>query len=246
MGRRNKTTFEKWFSVSRHKRRSGSKELSKSINEDFHRQKNHVISGDTVHYTHGSNNDIESHFNALKEEFIGKSELCYTHAKIIVFIRREYQINKYFPLFEKLWGSEKKHLLENLNTRWLVAAADTFADHSSNNEIKASAIACSCLVNTVKLQETERYITNISTIKDNSEKVNFLQDNNRLALFDGTSGFAVGTDDTLRNMRWRIDAISSENICGEILLEIFNRLQVHDTVYSRFKKRHTRKKTGWW
>ena len=73
-----------------------------------------------------------------------------------------------------------------------------------------------------------------------------MQAEERVALFDGTSAFAVGTDDTLRNMRWRIDKVAKINIAGEILLEIFLRMQKHNTVYKRFKDKHTRNKTGWW
>jgi hypothetical protein len=47
-------------------------------------------------------------------------------------------------------------------------------------------------------------------------------------------------------MRWRIDKAAKINIAGEILLEIFSRLQEYDTVYRRFKDKHTRDKTGWW
>ena len=47
-------------------------------------------------------------------------------------------------------------------------------------------------------------------------------------------------------MRLRIDKLAKVNIAGEILLEILKRLQENDTVYKRFKDRHTREKTGWW
>ena len=246
MSRRKKTQLEKWFSLSRHKRRAGAKNLGDSISTDFKAQKNTLIAGDSIEYTHGSNNDIETHFNELEKEFINQSQLCFTHAKIIVLIRREFKISTYYPLFETLWAKEKKHLLKNLNTRWLIAAADTFADHSKDKSIQASAVACSCLINTLKIQETERYITNTLNTQDDAEKINHLKNENRIALFDGTSALAVGTDDTLRNMRWRIDKIAKENVTGEILLELFKRLHEHDTVYQRFKKRHHRNRTAWW
>lgn len=246
MGRRDKSAFKKWFSLSRHKRRSGAKELSSLISTDFKSQKNKTISGDKVIYTHGSSNNLTEHFDELKNEFIGHSELCYTHAKIIVLIRREYKVDKYFKLFEQLWLGEKNHLLESLNTRWLIAATDTFADYSNNDAIEGLSVACVCLLNTVKLQESERFITDAQNCKDNQEKINRLSNEERFALFDGTSVFKFGTDDTLRNMRWRIDKAAKLNVAGEILLEIFKRLQKYDTIYKRTKDRHTRDKTGWW
>jgi len=246
MAKRDKTKFEKWFSLSRHKRRAGAKELSSLIATNFKPQRKQIILGDGVLYTHGSANSVEEHFSALKKEFIGQSELCYTHAKIIVLIRRDFEVDNHFKLFEQLWLEEKDYLLKNLNTRWLIAATDTFADYSDDDAIKSLSIACVCLLNTVKLQESERFITNAQNCEDDQEKISRLDNEERFALFDGTSVFKFGTDDTLRNMRWRIDKAAKLNIAGEILLEIFKRLQKFDTVYKRTKDRHVRNKTGWW
>jgi len=189
---------------------------------------------------------VSRHFEALREEFIGQSELCYTHAKIIVLIRRDFEVDNHFKLFEQLWLEEKDYLLKNLNTRWLIAATDTFADYSDDDAIKSLSIACVCLLNTVKLQESERFITNAQNCEDDQEKISRLDNEERFALFDGTSVFKFDTDDTLRNMRWRIDKAAKLNVSGEILLEIFKRLQKFDTVYKRTKDRHVRNKTGWW
>jgi len=246
MSRRNKSRFEKWFSFSQHKRRFGAKQLSSYISMNFHQQKKQLVAGKDITYTHGSANNIEEHFIELGDEFSGQSELCYTHAKIIVLIRRDFEAKKHFEIFEQLWQEEKDHLLKNLNTRWLVAATDTFSDYSDDDATKGLSIACSCLLNTVKMQESERFITNAKNYVDDKEKINKLDNEERFALFDGTSVFKFGTDDTLRNMRWRIDKASKINVAGEILLEIFLRLQRFDTVYKRSKERHVRNKTGWW
>ena len=246
MTRRDKTRFERWFSLSRHKRRSGAITLSEQISSDFSRQKQIIIDGDEIKYTHGSSNNLEEHFVALRDEFIDQSELCYTHAKIIVLIRRDFEVKNQFILFEKLWKEEKDYLLKHLNTRWLISAADTFADFSDDDSIKGLSVACSCLLNTVKMQESERFITNAHSSIDDKEKMTRLDNEERVPLFDGTSVFKIGTDDTLRNMRWRIDKVAKINIAGEILLEIFLRLQEHDTIFKRLKDRHSRSKTGWW
>ena len=226
--KRDKTIFEKWFSLSRHQRRAGAKELSSLISTDFKSQRENIISGNEITYTHGSSNSIEEHFLALREEFSGQSELCYTHAKIIVLIRREFEVDNHFKLFKHLWLEEKEHLLKSLNIRWLIAATDTFADYSNDDSIKSLSVACVCLLNT------------------DDKKINRLDNEERFELFDGTSVFKFGTDDTLRNMRWRIDKVAKLNVAGEILLEIFKRLQKFDTVYKRTKDRHVRDKTGWW
>jgi len=246
MSRRDKTRFEKWFSLSRHKRRSGAIELSDEISTNFLQQKQTIIDGSEIRYTHGSSNNLEEHFIALRDEFIGQSELCFTHAKIIVLIRRDFEVESHFALFEQLWNQEKSYLLKNLNTRWLISATDTFADLSDDDTVKSLSLACSCLLNTVKMQESERYITNTQSSVTDKEKINRLDNEERIPLFDGTSVFKFGTDDTLRNMRWRIDKVAKLNITGEVLLEIFLRLQEFDTIYKRSKERHARNKTGWW
>ena len=246
MSRRDKSRFEKWFSLSRHKRRSGAKELSELISTNFSQQKQIVIDGDKIKYTHGSFNNLDDHFILLRDEFVAQSELCYTHAKIIVLIRRDFEAKNHFAIFEQLWKEEKDYLLKNLNTRWLISAADTFSDFSDNDSIKSLSLACSCLLNTVKIQETEHFITNFDSYKDDNEKISRLDNEERVSLFDGISVFKVGTDDTLRNMRWRIDKAAKINIAGEILLEIFLRLQEHDTAFKRLRDRHRRSKTGWW
>jgi len=246
MSRRDKTRFEKWFSLSRHKRRSGAEELSDQIITDFFQQKQITIGGNETRYTHGSSNDLDEHFATLRGEFVGQSELCYTHAKIIVLIRRDFEEKKYFTIFKQLWEEEKDYLLKHLNTRWLISATDTFADFSDDDSIKSLSVACSCLLNTVKMQESERFITNAQNSIDDKEKMNRLDNEERISLFDGTSVFKIGTDDTLRNMRWRIDKVAKINIAGAILLEIFLRLQEHDTIFKRLRDRHRRSKTGWW
>jgi hypothetical protein len=244
--KRDKSIFEKWFSLSRHRRRSHAKSLSDKIDVDFSIQKRQIISGDEIIYTHGSSDDLEAHFKDLKAEFSGQSELCYTHAKIIVLIRREFKAKEHFQLFENLWQEEKSFLLENLNTRWLMAATDTFSDYSKDDAVKALSIACACLLNTVKIQESERFLTNADTCQDDKDKQTKLDNEERFALFDGTSVFKFGTDDTLRNMRWRLDKVAKINIAGEILLEIFIRLQKYETTYKRAKDRHNRYRTAWW
>jgi len=192
--KRDKSNFEKWFSFSRHKRRAGAKELSSLIPTDFESQKRNIMPGDTVVNTYGSANSIEEHFEDLKSEFAGQSEICYTHAKIIVLIRREFEIKKHFKLFEQLWHEEKDFLLKNLNTRWLLSAADTFADFSKDDAIKGLSIACICLLNTVRISDSERFLTNADACKDSKEiqdrldnEERFLEQTMHLETLDGVS-----------------------------------------------------------
>ena len=107
MGRRKKSRFERWFSFSQHRRRDGAQELSDQISTDFARQKQISIDGDETQYTHGSSNDLDEHFEALKAEFVGQSQLCYAHAKIIVLIRRDFEAKNTLK-FLNVFGKTKK------------------------------------------------------------------------------------------------------------------------------------------
>lgn len=250
MVKRRKTKLEKWLSFNQHKKRFGAEALQQALEHiDYQNLKTTLVSAGTLRYTHGSDKDLDTHITALKDEFSGQPELLYYHAKLIVLIRREANIKTNIPLFEQLWDNEANFLLQHLNTRWLISASDTFADHSqsieSSAENKAYAMACSCLINTLKMHESERYLQKIENAKDDPQRYKQLTQE-RVALFNGVSAFAVGTDDTLRNMRWRLDACDSDTHSYHILKTLFARVQEKDTVYKRFRDRHTRKKTAWW
>jgi len=244
--KRNKSKFEKFFSFSRHRRRFNAIQQSSLIDTNFEAQKNIIIDTGKTIYTHGSSDDLQQHFYELKDEFNGQSELCYTHAKIIVLIRREYKVEKFFKLFTELWEKHHKFLIKNLNSRWLISAADTYTDHSNDSSEIHLSILCNVFINLIKLYESERILTNSKKNIDSQMVRKQLDNELRLPLFDGLSVFKFGTDDTLRNMRWRLDKINSQNIPARIFFELFNRSQDFDTAFFRAKNRHKRSKTEWW
>lgn len=246
MSVRKKTKLERLLSFNQHRKRKGASKTFQNMNGiDLLTLKEKLISGDEIEYTHGSNKDIQTHIRDLKNEFIGQSELLYYHAQLIVLMRREFKVKENFALFEQLWKSQQDYLLTHLNIRWIVSAADTFVDYSSDPLARSMAMNVISLVNTVKMYETERYLQRAETTNDDATRLSTLQ-NKRVPLPDGMSGFAVGTDDTLRNMRWRLENTAKSHPLGQMLLEVFKRLQNQETVYMRFKDRHTRKKTAWW
>jgi len=244
---RKKSRFERFLSLNQHKKRLGASQIERDLQAcNLADLKAKTIDLEETNYTHGADKNLNQHLEDLRAEFSGQSELLYYHAKLIVLIRRNYKPEIQFQKFTHLWSTENVFLLRELNIRWLVSASDTFADHSDDPTEKAIALSISLLINTIKLQETERFIQGTQTVPDNQKNIEALQ-KNRVALFDGTSAFAVGTDDTLRNMRWRMGEVcETSSTLGKLLQEIFSRLQNQETVYSRFKKRHSRKKTAWW
>ena len=244
---RKKSKFEQWFSFSRHQRRFGADKVYAQFNDvDLDALKNQIIGGEEVRYTYGSAKDLNEHIEQLEQEFVGQPALNHYHASLIVLIRREVDVQNNYARFKELWLSERDYLLASLNTRWLISACDTFIDLEDDPLLQAILMNAVVLINTIKLQETERFLCDQS-LTVNPEHQQLLQQQ-RYALFDGTAAFAVGTDDTLRNMRWRLEQICEAHELGQIVIEIFDRLQLdqNNNVYSRFKQRHTREKTRWW
>lgn len=243
-----KSNLAKLLSFNQHRKRFGAAEVIKEMHHsDYDSLKTTIIAGDQPEYTYGSDKDLQSHINALKKEFIGQPEINYYHAKLIVLIRRDYETQEQFQQFAQLWQSEHEFLIKNLNTRWLISACDTFIDYSDDPMVKALLMNAVLLINTIKLQESERYLQGTETAEVVEARQASLT-RERLALFDGVAGFAVGTDDTIRNMRWRLEALAELHYLGAIVIEIFDRVQLpdSDTVYSRFRQLHTREKTAWW
>lgn len=244
---RKKSRFEQWFSFSRHQRRFGADKVYESLAQNnIATLKNNIIQGDNIVYTYGSAKDLNEHIENLKQEFVGQPELMHFHASLIVLIRRDIDVQKNYEKFKELWLTERDFLLNNLNTRWLISACDTFIDYDDDVTLQAILMNAITLINTIKMQETEHILCE-TQLNENEQKRSQLQ-SERVALFDGTSAFAIGTDDTLRNMRWRLDKICNHHELGQIVIEIFARLQLeqNNNVYSRFKKRHTRERTRWW
>lgn len=251
--KRPKNAFEKWFSFNRHRRRLGAGQLGAQLQQQdlqaLKVQRVPAPNGQERVYAHGSTPDLAEHLARLRSEFVGQPELLYHHAQLIVLIRREADTRVHYARLEALWLAEAPFLCQHLDLRWLVAACDTFIDHAPDPVLRAMALSAVALVNTVKLQETERFLqgTAAADAPDHPAALQALQAH-RVNLFDGLSAFVAGTDDTLRNMRWRLDAVCALHPLGVLVQEVFERLQRegHDNVYLRFRQRHTRDKTRWW
>ena len=239
--------LHKFFSLSRWQRKFGATRLNlfDYEDEDFEHLKINIIDiGDPV-LSRGSAKDIQQHYAALKQEFSGQPELCFHHAMLIVMIRREIDVSHTFARFRTLWEQHEDWLLEHVNIRWLVSACDTFADYSQDATERSLAMATTLLVNTVKAYETENVMTSHTQIQYEPERVAHVQQHS-IPLFEGLSCYTIGTDDTLRNMVWRIKETCPTSTTGRILMEVFKRLSTLPTAFGRMRQAHTRTKTQFW
>jgi hypothetical protein len=76
MGRWKKSWFKKWFSLGQHKRCAGAKKFSDQISTDFTKQKKYNYWWGVIQYTHVNPNNLDAHFELLRDKFVYQSELC--------------------------------------------------------------------------------------------------------------------------------------------------------------------------
>jgi hypothetical protein len=242
---RKKPSFlRKFLSLNQHRKRWGAKKHIQNGIDSASLKKQIINIGDAKQ-TRGSSKSLDQHLQDLRQEFSGQSELIFYHAKLIVLIRRGYKTKKTFKEFQTLWANEHSYLKKKLNLRWLVAATDTFAEHSENFEVRSVSMMVSILVNTIKIYESENYLSKQDEIILTKSRI--IETQSRLIpLFEGLSSFTVGTDDTLRNFAWRIKPFFSVSPSGIILEEVWQRLQIKNTAFSRIRYLHTSNTTKWW
>lgn len=193
--------------------------------------------------------DLSSHLDKLKHQFIGKPELCFYHAALIVLIRRGYKIKDTFTELETLWSTETDYLLKHLSLRWIISACDSFIDHSDSMTRAAIFMNITTLINTSKVYETKQFLQlepNAEPLQLVTYKIDLLY-NDDLPLYDGLTYFRVGYDDTLKNMRSRYEQFSeTDKLASTILLSVFDRLQTNGSAFSILRSLHKDSKSQWW
>lgn len=194
-----------------------------------YRLRHERVPGDQPVPALGRCHDLDQHLKMLAAEFAGSSKLELLHAQTVVLLRRGIHVTRNLARFRRLWFWHRRFLVKRLDSRWLVSAADTFADHPRNDAEQATALAAVLLVNTVKLYETERLLLGRC-----SDLVVSAAEGPPLPLFDGLTTFLVGRGDLLRNLHRRLTRLTQRARAVDlILIELMLRMKSHDTVYSR-------------
>ncbi len=243
---RRKSRLERFLSLHRARRcRGAQKHAVKRTARQLKAMKTDIVDAGTPTLTWGSVKSLDLQLDNLRREFSGQPELLWHHAKLIVLIRRGFRISETYAQFRFLWDAEHVFLCGKLNVRWLISAADTFAEYDPNSCVRAVAMMAPLLANTVKMQESERYVCNTSASAPDPVRITRLG-NGVVPLFSGMSCFTVGTDDTLRNMYWRLEPFFAVEPVGDILKTVWDQIQVEDTVFSRMRRLHRHDRTRWW
>jgi hypothetical protein len=176
----------------------------------------------------GRRTDFFEHMNEIRSEFIGRSELLYVHAGLVVLLRRRQQTDHFRPLFLRLWREQGDFLRASLSLRWLVSTGDTLVDHGETAAQRALAMACVLFVNTVKLHESERHIQGL---RDKELDVKLSPGG---FLFDGLTCFSISDGDMISNMEARSrHLVEEDDIAGPLLAEVMRRVAAGPTVFRR-------------
>lgn len=201
-----------------------------------------LVPGDAPRPAHRSPDDIGAHFENLAAEFAGQPELCLYLAKLIVMLRRDVDPPATFARYRRLWEMEGDFLLAHLSLRWLVSAADTFADQGG--EEYWPAILASVMANMAKVAETDRFLHPSAEAHDPA-RVEALHQGPK-PMFDGMTYIAPRTDDSLVNLRRRMEPAFRAGVPGAILREVFRRLNDQPSALNRLRALNRRDATRWW
>ena len=177
----------------------------------------------------------------LEHDHVGRPLVTLSHAALIVLIRRELVLASALDRYYALWDHHCPLLLERLSLRWLVSAADTFADHGRTPADRSTGFAAALFANTIKLYETEYvYLVGGDMTEQDSDDLE-----PRFNL-DGIIPFRVERGDTVGNLFKRKDRVIRDlGVPGQVLNEIMRRVNTLNTVYSRFRKMHKSTEHGW-
>lgn len=176
----------------------------------------------------------------LRRAFEGASELCYFHAELIVKIRRGVDASTNWTTFSSLWEQDSQYLCETLNSRWLISALDTYADHGQSLQ-QARALIQIAFFNSIRLAETERALFGDSGRLEAFAK---LQQQGMYQLWDGVETYNLRRGDVVWNMFGRIRrCLAPDPVLSVIFETLLARALQHDTLISRINRisEHSRK-----
>jgi hypothetical protein len=175
-----------------------------------------------------------------RRHFVGRSALEFKHCALTINIRRKHELQKNLDAFFLAWAEEGQFLTKALNVKWLVSACDTFSDHSGDDAERATALAASTMVKTIKLYETEELF------RFKRQEPAECPDYTLTHLFDGLNTFYIGYGDVVSNLKARIKDLARRGTPTAMILdELFERACKFDTVFSRFKAEHVHEPTRW-
>lgn len=167
----------------------------------------------------------------LLGELAGQSELAMLHGMLISHLRKHTYPDGAPALFLRLWAEEEAWLLAHLQTRWLISAVITFAEHGQTEADRNLAARMNILFSLIKIFEAERCFSGKS-----AQEPFRIKDRNKAPLPMGMKDFSVLQGDLEAHLLaplWR-DAGHAPAI-GNLVRHLLTALNEDDgTVFRRF------------
>jgi hypothetical protein len=177
-----------------------------------------------------ANDPLCAKLDELHRAFEGASELCYFHAELIVRLRRGIDVAASWETFARMWDHERDFLCANLNSRWLISALDTFADHGDPTQ-QARALIQIAFFNSIRIAQTERVLV---AGEDDSGSAVVAGQSQMHELWDGIETYNFRRGDVVWNMLARIRrALDPDPILSKIFATLLQRALQHDTLIGR-------------
>tara|TARA_R100001440_G_scaffold4268_1_gene9799 strand:+ start:4634 stop:5278 length:645 start_codon:yes stop_codon:yes gene_type:complete len=180
----------------------------------------HIIAGDTQQIARNLNRlqDQEENISAVRNEFIGKPEVCHTLASHIVRLRRKPKDTEQRELFMHLLDNYVDVLLEHYDIRWLLSICDTLVD-IGDPITSATAMNIVQCINRCNIDSTI-----LVNVVDGRLNENRLAQEIKVPTWGGMITADIPSGDMIYNMMNRLDSVvSKHDLLWKIWCEIKNR-----------------------
>lgn len=156
---------------------------------------------------------------------------------LIVQLRRQNNPEQHWQTFKQLVEKNLELVCDELDTRWLVSVADSYADYGNPVE-QRNALYISMIANYEKLWATNLLMYDL---KLNKERLDKLKNNETIPLWDGMYSFNINRGDMTRNLFGRLFEFQKETPVLEKILEtVLQRMQENNTTLSNLAGYHKR------
>lgn len=184
--------------------------------------------------------DFRGKAASMQVEFAGKSKLLFVHALVIASLRRREAPARAEVLFQRIWAERGVELVQQLNVRWQISAATTFADHGLNMTQRSLGMGLSVMFDMIKIHETERRLSGQPGRRPFRRKRGRDID---LMPFD-MEPYSLRMGDLDENMLSRLWALSEEDAVIAPLARAMLQLTIADrrTIFARMQRIKKRKK----
>jgi hypothetical protein len=166
--------------------------------------------------------DINQNIKNVRREFVGKPEVCHKMAELIIYCRRNHQLDRNIPAFYDLWNKYQDVLLKEFDVRWLLSVCDTVVDVGDAHQSAIAMNIVQCIQH-CNIQQAIMLAGNVTTFKHSLAQKKKTWDG--MQTMDWTSG------DMIFNMQTRLNrVISQDEMMHKIWTEIKNRLGSEQTL----------------